>query len=123
MNKRIASVRSTYNTQKCMVPYQSFPDIFFFNAKMSSLPPVSTIPDVSFASALKSGTEGPASTTEFLKALQPRAEPDNLQQPTSAIEKIMLSFQARMTEFMSFMRGTMQDLTRALVHLASQHSK
>jgi len=46
MIKRIASARSTYNTHKFIVSVQSFPDIFFSNAKMSSLPPVSTIPDV-----------------------------------------------------------------------------
>jgi len=97
-------------------PSKLKPDVFFSTAARSSFGPESFTKNVTFANALKSGLEPPASNIPFSQAthLEPNTakqyQPTEQQQSNS--DAILFNLQQSLMDFMAFMRTTMQDLMR-----------
>lgn len=124
LSQRVTSARSR-SIQNTIMPSKFSPDVIFSTDR----PPTGSISkNVSFASALKSGLTTTASTTSsapaeehYPKAYQPIGQSQN------NIESLLLTLQQSMSEFMTFMRTTMEDLMRnqslLIQMLVSQQSK
>lgn len=107
------------STPRTIIPSKQTPDVHF-----NSL----TNRNVTFASALKSGLASTNPTTPFPVGEQNKLNADQpTGQPQGNIETKIFNLQQSMTEFMTFMKTTMQSLMRnqdlLIQMLVSQQSK
>lgn len=132
LKSRIHQRGTTARTQnKQLTVSRSNPEVFFSTAARSSLGPINSDKTVTYASALKSGLATPASKSSFLQSAyheqNTAQQHQSPEQPQNNFEALICSLQQSLTEFMSFMRTTMQDLMRnqnlLIQMLVSQQSK
>lgn len=107
-----------------MMSRQSTPSTIIPNTQLYSL----TNRNVTFASALKSGLASTNPTTPFPLAEQNKVNADQpTGQPQGNIETMIFNLQQSKTEFMTFIRTTMENLMRnpdlLIQMLLSQQSK
>lgn len=130
INQRVAIVRSQ-NAPITKIPSKHNPEVFFSTAARSSLGTGFVTKNASYASALRSGLEPPASNAPCSQSKYVDFNPVQDKKPTeqqqNKFEEMILTLQQSMAEFMAFMRTTMQDLMRnqnmLIQLLVSQHSK
>lgn len=101
LHQKVTMMRGQ-STPSIIIPSKHTPDVH-----LNSL----TNRNVTFASALKSGLASTNPTTPFPLAVQNKVNADQLTgQPQGNIETMIFNLQQSMTEFMTFMRTTMENL-------------
>ncbi|XP_039233271.1 uncharacterized protein LOC120322279 [Drosophila yakuba] len=130
INQRVTTVRSQ-NAPITKIPSKNNPEVFFSTAPRSSLGTGFVTKNESYASALRSGLEPPASNAPCSQAkyvdFNSVQDKKPMEQQQNNFEAMILTLQQSMAEFMAFMRTTIQDLLRnknmLIQLLVSQQSK